>query len=32
MSDLPGILERFLDAHEITATSAVLVKRLGPAP
>jgi hypothetical protein len=32
MSDLAGILERFLDAHEITATRAVLVKRLGPAP
>ena len=28
MSDLPGILERFLDGYEITATSAVLVKRL----
>jgi hypothetical protein len=29
MDDLPGILERFLDGHEITATRAVLVKRLG---
>ena len=29
MSDLPGILERFLDGYEITATRAVLVKRLG---
>ena len=29
MSDLPGILERFLDEYEITATRAVLVKRLG---
>jgi hypothetical protein len=29
MSDLPGILERFLDGHEITSTRAVLVKRLG---
>ena len=28
MSDLPGILERFLDGYEITATRAVLVKRL----
>jgi hypothetical protein len=28
MSDLPGILERFLDAYEITPTRAVLVKRL----
>ena len=28
MSDLPGILERFLDAYEITATRAVLVKRI----
>ena len=28
MSDLAGILERFLDGYEITATSAVLVKRL----
>jgi hypothetical protein len=28
MSDLAGILERFLDAHEITPTRAVLVKRL----
>jgi hypothetical protein len=27
MSDLAGILERFLDAYEITATRAVLVKR-----
>ena len=29
MDDLPGILEQFLDEHEITATRAVLVKRLG---
>jgi hypothetical protein len=29
MNDLSGILERFLDEHEITATRAVLVKRLG---
>jgi hypothetical protein len=29
MNDLSGILERFLDGHEITATRAVLVKRLG---
>src|SRR5215210_1771600 len=29
MSDLSGILERFLDDHEITPTRAVLVKRLG---
>jgi hypothetical protein len=28
MSDLAGILERFLDGYEITATRAVLVKRL----
>jgi hypothetical protein len=28
MSDLPRILERFLDGYEITATRAVLVKRL----
>ena len=28
MSDLAGILERFLDDYEITPTSAVLVKRL----
>jgi hypothetical protein len=28
MADLPGILERFLDGYEITATRAVLVKRL----
>ena len=28
MSDLPGILERFLDGYEITPTRAVLVKRL----
>jgi hypothetical protein len=28
MRDLPGILERFLDGYEITATRAVLVKRL----
>jgi hypothetical protein len=28
MSDLLGILERFLDGYEITATCAVLVKRL----
>ena len=28
MSDLPGILERFLDAYEITPTRAVLVKRI----
>jgi hypothetical protein len=28
MSDLAGILERFLDAYEITPTRAVLVKRL----
>ena len=27
MDDLSGILERFLDGHEITATRAVLVKR-----
>lgn len=29
MSDLSGILERFLDGYEITATRAVLVKRIG---
>ncbi len=29
MNDLSAILERFLDRHEITATRAVLVKRLG---
>jgi hypothetical protein len=29
MSDLAGILERFLDDYELTPTSAVLVKRLG---
>jgi hypothetical protein len=29
MGDLLGILEWFLDGHEITATRAVLVKRLG---
>jgi hypothetical protein len=29
MSDLSGILERFLDGYEITPTRAVLVKRLG---
>ena len=29
MADLSGILERFLDWHEITAIRAVLVKRLG---
>ncbi len=29
MNDLSGILECFLDGHEITATRAVLVKRLG---
>jgi hypothetical protein len=28
MSELSGILERFLDGYEITATRAVLVKRL----
>ena len=28
MRDLSGILERFLDGYEITATHAVLVKRL----
>jgi len=28
MSDLSGILERFLDGYEITPTRAVLVKRL----
>ena len=28
MSDLAGILERFLDGYEITPTRAVLVKRL----
>jgi hypothetical protein len=28
MRDLSGILERFLDAYEITPTRAVLVKRL----
>jgi hypothetical protein len=28
MSDLVGILERFLDGYEITPTRAVLVKRL----
>jgi hypothetical protein len=28
MSDLAGILERFLDDYEITPTRAVLVKRL----
>ena len=28
MEGLSGILERFLDEHEITATRAVLVKRL----
>ena len=29
MSDLSGILERFLDDYEITATCAVLVKQIG---
>ena len=29
MSDLEGILRRFLDAHELSPTGAVLVKRLG---
>ena len=29
MSDLSGILELFLDDYEITATRAVLVKRIG---
>lgn len=29
MSDLSGILERFLDGYEITAARAVLVKRIG---
>ena len=29
MSGLAGILERFLDDHELTPTHAVLVKRLG---
>ena len=28
MYDLSGVLEHFLDGHEITATHAVLVKRL----
>jgi hypothetical protein len=28
MSDLPGILERFLDEYEITPSRAVFVKRL----
>ena len=28
MSDLSGILERFLDGYEITATRAVLLKRI----
>ncbi len=28
MSDLAGILERFLDGYEITPTRAVLIKRL----
>jgi hypothetical protein len=28
MSDLSGILERFLDGYEITPTRAVLVKRI----
>ncbi len=28
MRDLPSILDRFLDGYEITATRAVLVKRL----
>ena len=28
MSDLPGILEHFLDGYEISATHALLVKRL----
>ncbi len=28
MSDLSGILRQFLDAHEVTPTRAVLVKRL----
>jgi hypothetical protein len=28
MRDLPVILERFLDGYEVTATRAVLVKRL----
>jgi hypothetical protein len=27
MTDLSGILERFLDGHEVTPTRAVLVKR-----
>jgi hypothetical protein len=30
MSDLPKVLERFLDGYELTPTRAVLLKRLGP--
>lgn len=30
VKDLAGILERFLDGHELTPTRTVLVKRLGP--
>ena len=29
MADLDGIMRRFLDAHELSATQAVLVKHLG---
>lgn len=29
MSDLDGILRQFLDAHELSPTAAVLVKRIG---
>jgi hypothetical protein len=29
MADLEGIMEQFLDGHELSSTQAVLVKRLG---
>ena len=29
MTDLEGIMEQFLDGHELSPTQAVLVKRLG---
>ncbi len=32
MRDLEGVLERFLDCHEITPTCAMLVKRLRQSP
>jgi hypothetical protein len=29
MSDLEGIMEQYLDGHELSPTEAVLLKRLG---